>query len=420
MISVKGQFLRVDGTPEVGTVEFHSRVYTLYSHASSAIVPSRISAALDYLGNLDIELPATNDPAWSPAGWKYTMLIKFGGDYSIHEVAIPYDAPGNELSLAELIPVGTSQPVDPANYAALVHNHTAADIVSGTIASARLPVGTTTGTVASGDHTHSGGGSGGPIVIADVTGLQTALDGKAASSHTHTIANVIGLQTALDTKVASSSLATVATTGSYDDLIDKPTIPTVPVTSVASRTGDVVLTKSDVDLANVDNTSDADKPVSTATQTALNLKANLASPTFTGTVSGISKAMVGLSNVDNTSDTTKNSAAATLSNKTLASPAFSGTPSGLTKSHVGLANVDNTADADKPVSTATQTALDLKASVTSVTAVSDRVTAVEGMTPVVMVWSGSAYVESTTARVYVGPDDPGTVPDGSVWIDTTP
>lgn len=35
-------------------------------------------------------------------------------------------------------------------------------------------------------------------------------------------------------------------------------------------------------LSNVDNTSDVNKPISTATQTALNLKANIASPTFTG------------------------------------------------------------------------------------------------------------------------------------------
>ena len=41
---------------------------------------------------------------------------------------------------------------------------------------------------------------------------------------------------------------------------------------------------SDVGLGSVDNTSDANKPVSSATQTALNLKSNLASPTFTGTV----------------------------------------------------------------------------------------------------------------------------------------
>jgi len=48
---------------------------------------------------------------------------------------------------------------------------------------------------------------------------------------------------------------------------------------------DLSLSADDVGLSNVDNTSDADKPVSTATQTALNLKAPLASPTFTGTVS---------------------------------------------------------------------------------------------------------------------------------------
>jgi hypothetical protein len=45
-----------------------------------------------------------------------------------------------------------------------------------------------------------------------------------------------------------------------------------PVQSVAGKTGSVALAKGDVGLSNVDNTSDADKPVSTATQTALNAK----------------------------------------------------------------------------------------------------------------------------------------------------
>ena len=43
------------------------------------------------------------------------------------------------------------------------------------------------------------------------------------------------------------------------------------------------LVKADVGLGNVDDTADADKPVSTATLTALNLKAPLASPALTGT-----------------------------------------------------------------------------------------------------------------------------------------
>jgi hypothetical protein len=44
------------------------------------------------------------------------------------------------------------------------------------------------------------------------------------------------------------------------------------VTSVAGRTGVVTLTKSDVGLANADNTADADKPVSLAQQAALDAK----------------------------------------------------------------------------------------------------------------------------------------------------
>ena len=46
------------------------------------------------------------------------------------------------------------------------------------------------------------------------------------------------------------------------------------VTSVAGKTGAVTLDKADVGLGNVDNTSDLDKPISTATQTALNNKAD--------------------------------------------------------------------------------------------------------------------------------------------------
>lgn len=44
------------------------------------------------------------------------------------------------------------------------------------------------------------------------------------------------------------------------------------VDSVNGETGDVILDKSDIGLGNVDNTSDADKPISDATQIALNNK----------------------------------------------------------------------------------------------------------------------------------------------------
>jgi hypothetical protein len=48
-----------------------------------------------------------------------------------------------------------------------------------------------------------------------------------------------------------------------------------PVQSVAGKTGSVTLAKADVGLGNVDNTSDTNKPISSATQTALDGKAAL-------------------------------------------------------------------------------------------------------------------------------------------------
>lgn len=51
--------------------------------------------------------------------------------------------------------------------------------------------------------------------------------------------------------------------------------PTAAVSSVAGKTGAVTLVKGDVGLGAVDNTSDAGKPISTATQTALDGKASI-------------------------------------------------------------------------------------------------------------------------------------------------
>jgi hypothetical protein len=56
-----------------------------------------------------------------------------------------------------------------------------------------------------------------------------------------------------------------------------------PVQSVSGKTGAVSLDKSDVGLSNVDNTSDANKPISSATQTALDAKQDDITLTTIGT-----------------------------------------------------------------------------------------------------------------------------------------
>ena len=134
---------------------------------------------------------------------------------------------------------------------------------------------------------------------------------RATHTGTQAISTVTGLQTALDGKEAAGSAASALSTHvAAPDPHPQYATPAeaaaaAPVQSVAGRTGAVTIAKGDVGLGNVDNTADTAKPVSTAQQTALNLKANIASPTFTGTVNGITKSMVGLGNADNTSDASK-------------------------------------------------------------------------------------------------------------------
>ena len=150
-----------------------------------------------------------------------------------------------------------------------------------------------------------------------------------------------------------------------------------PVQSVASKTGAVTLVKGDVGLGNVDNTADADKPVSTATQTALNLKqATLVSGTNIKTVNSTS--LLGSGNIEISSSVAWGGITGTLSTQTdlqsaldAKEPTITAGTTGqyyrgdktfqtLDKTAVGLSNVDNTSDLNKPISTATQTALDGK------------------------------------------------------------
>lgn len=95
----------------------------------------------------------------------------------------------------------------------------------------------------------------GTQAISTVEGLQTALNGKQP------LAQALTDTTAAFTTAQRDKLAGVAAGAQVN-----------AVTSVAGKTGAVVLAKSDVGLPNVDNTSDLSKPISTATQTALNNK----------------------------------------------------------------------------------------------------------------------------------------------------
>jgi microcystin-dependent protein len=115
--------------------------------------------------------------------------------------------------------------------------------------------------------------------------------------------------------------------------------PTAPVdTSViwadTSTTGVAIIPVGGTTGQMLSKTSGTDYDTAWATPVTssdLALKANLAGPTFTGTVSGISKTMVGLGSVDNTADTAKPVSTAQQTaldlKANLASPSLTGTPS---------------------------------------------------------------------------------------------
>ena len=185
----------------------------------------------------------------------------------------------------------------PSTFTPSIHTHTASQITdfssavaatappttdaslltSGTLSASRLPVSavlTTDSRLSDArtptTHFHA---------VADVTGLQTALDAKqaagsyAAASHTHTSGQVSGLSTvatsgsyadltnkptipAAVTSLPAASitgLATVATSGSYADLSNKPTIPaavtTLPAASITGLSA-VATSGSYADLSN--------------------------------------------------------------------------------------------------------------------------------------------------------------------------
>ena len=128
------------------------------------------------------------------------------------------------------------------------------------------------------------------------------------------------------------------------------------VDSIDGQTGAVTL--ADINLDNVDNTSDADKPVSTAQQTALDAKAS-------------------------TTELTNG-----LAGKADAS---------------AISNIDNTSDADKPVSTAQQTALNAKADATALDAKAD-----------ILEWTLTA--SGIDHYIFSGPGFAGTETDPTIYV----
>lgn len=148
------------------------------------------------------------------------------------------------------------------------------------------------------------------ILKGDGNGNITAVDETETELVDLTVSHITGLQGALDDKVSKVTGKDLSTNdyttaektklSGIETGAQKNTITGVKGGSETSyRTGNVNITATNIGLGNVDNTSDKDKPISTATQTALNGKQATvtgAATTITGSNLTASRALVSNAN----------------------------------------------------------------------------------------------------------------------------
>lgn len=153
------------------------------------------------------------------------------------------------------------------------------------------------------------------------------------------------------------TLATVATSGSYNDLANKPTIPT-NTNQLTNGAGFITgYTETDPTIPAYAKTLTAFSVIKTSTDPLYypltgnpsNFLTSVPAQSFSS-LTGIPTTLAGYGITDAVPNTRTVNGYALSSNVTLA------------KSDIGLGNVDNTSDLNKPISTATQTALNGKLS----------------------------------------------------------
>ena len=161
-------------------------------------------------------------PASLPAGTEGYVLTYVSGSWTAAAPASGYTLPTASASVLGGVKIGSGITITDGVISAS-SSYTLPTASAGTLGGVKIGGGVTitdgvisvSTNYAAATHSHS---------ISDVTGLQTALDGKqasgsyAASVHSHAISDVTGLQTALDGKQASGSYAAATHSHAISDV----------------------------------------------------------------------------------------------------------------------------------------------------------------------------------------------------------
>ena len=186
------------------------------------------------------------------------------------------------------------------------------------------------------------------------------------------------VKTYVDAAIANTAIADASITDSKIISVSASKITgVVAVANGGTGASTVAAAKTNLALNNVDNTSDVNKPISTLTQAALDLKENTANKSVTTTL-GTSDVLFPTQNAVKTyvdaaiantaiadASITDSKIISVSASKLTGTVAIANGGTGAStvaaaKTNLALNNVDNTSDVNKPISLLTQAALDLK------------------------------------------------------------
>lgn len=348
-VAVSGTILNpADGTPATGTVTF-AMPYPLRDVQGHVIVGNTPITATLVNGAFTVSLPATDQSQISPLNWVYTVTINTSAAYSVFQAALPQSPssttldqmvpvvtppavgiylllamlgqPGGAASLDNTgrlpesqLPSGGGVPdattstkgvvelagdlAGTATAVQVVDTHLAAPLpvvqggtgvtsrtwelaankgavngyagldLNSHVPAAQLPIGSSSGTVAAGDDPR--------IVTALQPTLVTAKGDLLVATGSAAVARL----------AAGADGYLLTADSAQADGVKWAPAPAAGVTSVNTRAGAVTLTSADVGLAAVNNTSDANKPISTAAGIAYTIPRPLLPLSFYGLIAG--------------------------------------------------------------------------------------------------------------------------------------
>jgi hypothetical protein len=442
LVTVNGQVDQLPAGGGAGTARFTSAVRALLG---DTLVPYiDVSVTFDSSGTFTVQLPATNDPQWAPLNWEYDVHIQLANGDVRGTIQLDYQT--LTVDLADLLQVdGTADAgvsyilasqkgvyggvaaLDPDTGEVLNGDGdpvggggggggTPSNSVTASTAYGQSPSAGAASTYSRGDHVHGTPAKPTAADISDATtvGRNVLKAADAATARTAIGAGTSSLTigttsvTAAAGDAPAAAIAThVAASDPHTQYALESTLGGAALLNVGTTAGTVAagddgrMTNSRTPTAHASSHASAGSdPITIAESQVTNLisdlaaKAPLASPTFSGTPS-LPTGTTGVTQTaaDSTTKLATTAFVTTADNlkAPLASPALTGTPTA-------------------PTAAAATNTTQVATTAFATGAVSDHVAASNPHTQYkrTYVESGGTYSVSTTARDFVGADDPAT------------